>query len=225
MPGIGRHVAGIQARGAHSIGSADVKLSIRRTGHPLRGDHVNQASFLPGRSGGIIEIHDGRPVVNKVAATIGILRQRCQQALLGSQLRNLDYVGHLTIDGGQTQRLGGAKLDQIPGIIHIIHVRTGRGGKVTAIKVPETDMSVLRQEGGVRQQRKEHHTDQCFERVLFFHVMYFCVGYEVKTNQPRTHLNDGANGALKLDNDSNNLLMESASIFVPMGKREESIKH
>ena len=29
-----------------------------------------------------------------------------------------------------------------------------------------------------------------------------CVGYKVKMNQPRAHLSDGTNGALKLDNDS-----------------------
>jgi hypothetical protein len=55
--------------------------------------------------------------------------------------------------------------------------------------------------------------------------MYFCVGYKVKMNQLRTHFSDDANGALKLDNDSNNLLMETASIFVPMGKRGKIVKH
>ena len=167
MPFAGCHVAEIKTGGANRIGSADIKLGVTRAGHPLGGDDVDQASLLSGRPHGIVDIHDGSPVVNQVTLTVGVLRQGRQQALPHCELGNLDDVGYLAADGREPQRLGGSECHQVTGVLHVFHVQTGSGGKIATVEVPQTH--VLRQNRGLRQQRKQHCSNKGCNNRLFFH--------------------------------------------------------
>ena len=186
MPFAGCHVTEIKTGGANRIGSADIKLGVSRAGHPLGGDDVDQASLLSGRPHGIVDIHDGSPVVDQVTLTVGVLRQGRQQALPRCELGNLDDVGHLAADGRDPQRLGGSECHQVTGVLHVFHVRTSSGGKIATVEVPQTHVSVLRQKGGLRQQRKQHCSYKGSNNRLFFHGGN-CFKYPANANH-------GANG-------------------------------